>query len=93
MLTPQSSTEDPVYDAIDKEFLRSIGITPLDPKGFLEVDSKTLVFSVSPNVPVKQIITDVQWPGALLWDTVKPEREEKAQWTKEIMFGESMWVA
>jgi hypothetical protein len=30
---------------------------------FLEVDSNTLVISVSPNVHVKQVIADVQWLG------------------------------
>lgn len=75
--------QDPAYNDVDKELLKNIGITHLDdPKGFLEVDSKTLVFSVSPNVPVKQIIADVQWPAAMLWNPVKPEEEEKTEWKR-----------
>ncbi|KAE8356282.1 hypothetical protein BDV28DRAFT_127314 [Aspergillus coremiiformis] len=76
--------QDPVYDEIDKEFLASIGITPLDdPKGFLEVDEHTLVFSVSPNVPVKQIVTDLQWPAAMIWNTVTPAQKDKS-WVKRV---------
>ncbi|KAE8415214.1 hypothetical protein BDV36DRAFT_285544 [Aspergillus pseudocaelatus] len=74
--------QDPVYDEVDQEFLRSIGITPLeDPKGFLEVDEHTLVFSVSPNVPVKQIVTDLHWPAAMIWNTVTPSEKDKC-WIK-----------
>jgi hypothetical protein len=76
--------QDPVYDEIDKEFLTSIGIAPLDdPKGFLAVDQQTLVFSVSPNVPVKQIITDLQRPAAMVWNTVSPIDNDKC-WTKRV---------
>ena len=86
--------QDPRYNDIDKEFLNSIDITPLaDPKGFLEIDSNTLVFSVGPNVPVKQIVADVQWPGAMLWDTVKPESEEETEWKREIIDGKECWVS
>jgi hypothetical protein len=63
--------QDPAYTDIDEQVLRSIGIMPInDPKGFLRVDMNTFVFSVSPNVPVKQIVSDSQWPQAMLWDTV-----------------------
>ncbi|KAE8153341.1 hypothetical protein BDV25DRAFT_31226 [Aspergillus avenaceus] len=74
--------QDPAYGDVDKQFLRSIRITPLeDPNGFLEVDQRTLVFSVSPNVPVKQIVADVQWPAAMIWNTVGPTEINKP-WIK-----------
>ncbi|KNG91420.1 hypothetical protein ANOM_000467 [Aspergillus nomiae NRRL 13137] len=74
--------QDPVYDEVDQEFLRSIGITPLeDPKGFLQVDEHTLVFSVSPNVPVKQIVADLHWPAAMIWNTVTSSEKDKC-WVK-----------
>ena len=82
--------QDPAYSDVDKEFLKSIGITPVnDPKGFLEVDSKTLVFSASPDVPVREIIIDIQHPAAMLWNTVRtePEKEKKREWEKTTMFG------
>ena len=73
--------QDPGYNDNDKEMLRSIGITPIDdPRGFLEVDSNTLVISICPNVPVKQIITDLHPPGAMLWNTVLSEAQERAIW-------------
>ncbi|KAL5049033.1 hypothetical protein BDW71DRAFT_217705 [Aspergillus fruticulosus] len=84
--------QDPAYTEADRSLLRSIGIQPLDdPKGFLEIDDETLVFSVSPNVPVKQIVADVQWPGAMIWNTVA-EEEKEARWEKKIRNGEEFWV-
>ena len=63
--------QDPAYNDRDKELLSSLGITPLeDPRGFLAIDQNTLVFSVSPNAPVKEIVADIQWPAAMIWDTV-----------------------
>ncbi|KAL4974118.1 hypothetical protein BDW66DRAFT_92205 [Aspergillus desertorum] len=84
--------QDPAYTEADRSLLRSIGIQPLDdPKGFLEIDDETLVFSVSPNVPVKQIVADVQWPGAMIWNTVA-EEEQEARWEKKLRDGEEFWV-
>ncbi len=84
--------QDPAYNDIDQALLRSIGIEPLDdPKGFLEIDENTLVFSVSPNVPVKQVVADVQWPGAMIWNTVSLE-EKEARWEKKMRDGEEFWV-
>ncbi|KAL4770140.1 hypothetical protein BDW60DRAFT_218276 [Aspergillus nidulans var. acristatus] len=84
--------QDPAYSEADLSLLHSIGIQPLDdPKGFLEIDEETLVFSVSPNVPVKQIVADVQWPGAMIWNTVA-EEEREARWEKKIRDGEEFWV-
>ncbi|KAL4816063.1 hypothetical protein BDW67DRAFT_185204 [Aspergillus spinulosporus] len=84
--------QDPAYSEADWSLLRSIGIQPLDdPKGFLEIDEETLVFSVSPNVPVKQIVADVQWPGAMIWNTVA-EEEREARWEKKVRDREEFWV-
>lgn len=73
-------SQDPANDAgAGTEFIKMIGIMPLkDPKGFLAVDENTLVVSVAPNVPVKQILTDIQWPKAMIWDTVKVSK--KGEW-------------
>ncbi|KAL4805328.1 hypothetical protein BDV18DRAFT_18199 [Aspergillus unguis] len=84
--------QDPAYNDVDEGLLSSIGITTLDdPKGFLEIDESTLVFSVSPNVPVKQVVADVQWPAAMIWNTVYPEKKE-ARWEKKVRDGEEFWV-
>ncbi|PWY78036.1 hypothetical protein BO94DRAFT_558913 [Aspergillus sclerotioniger CBS 115572] len=88
----QCYAQDPWYDETDVEFLKSIGITVVnDPKGFLEIDEFTLVFSVCPNIPVKQIVADVQWPGAMIWNTVS-EGEETKQWQKRLRSGEEFWM-
>ncbi|EAW11002.1 SRR1 family protein [Aspergillus clavatus NRRL 1] len=89
----QCFAQDPAYDDVDLELLRIIGITRLeDPKGFLEIDEATFVFSVSPNVPVKQIVADVQWPAAMLWNTVRPCEPDVAKWQKRVKNGEITWV-
>lgn len=86
--------QDPAYDAVDLELLRRIGIVPLDdPKGFLEVDEQTLVFSVSPNVPVKQIVVDVQCPAAMVWNTVTAAEKERKHWVKRMAKnGDETWT-
>ncbi|KAJ0416955.1 hypothetical protein BJY00DRAFT_303772 [Aspergillus carlsbadensis] len=85
--------QDPAYTDVDISLLHSLGITPLDdPKGFLEIDAETLVFSVSPNVPVKQVVADVCWPAAMIWNTVMPEEKENVRWEKQVRGGEEIWV-
>ena len=70
----QCLVQDPVYNDLDKVFLPSIGITIVeDPKGFLEVDENTLVFSVGPNVPVREIIAEIAQPAVMVWDKVQED--------------------
>lgn len=85
-------TQDPVNKGIGNEFLETIGITPLDdPKGFLEIDNKTLVVSIHPNVPVRQVITDLQYPAAMLWNTV--EEPVEREWEQKTMDdGDVTWI-
>jgi hypothetical protein len=68
------SVQDPAYTDGDRAVLDTHGIRVLDdPEGFLEVDDESLVFSCSPNVPVKQIVVDVAKPALVLWDRVDNE--------------------
>ncbi|BCR92051.1 uncharacterized protein ACHE_70894S [Aspergillus chevalieri] len=85
-------TQDPINKGVGNEFLKTIGITPLDdPKGFLEVDDKTLVVSIHPNVSVRQVIADLQYPAAMLWDTV--EEPVKREWEQKTMDdGHVTWI-
>jgi len=86
--------QDPTYTELDKTFLSYIGITVLsDPKGFLEVDEQTLVFSVAPEVCVRQIVADLSRPAAMVWDTVSDNTKEKKEWREEERWGEIVWVA
>ncbi|ODM24318.1 hypothetical protein SI65_01974 [Aspergillus cristatus] len=74
-------SQDPVNEGAGNEFLKTIGITPLDnPKGFLAVDGEMLVvMSISPNIPVRQVVADISRPVAMLVNTIeeKPKREWK----------------
>ncbi|KAL4865410.1 hypothetical protein BDV12DRAFT_174676 [Aspergillus spectabilis] len=66
--------QDPGYTDRDTPVLRSYGIKILqDPEGFLEIDDSSLVFACAPNVPVKQIVTDIARPAMLIWDRVDKE--------------------
>lgn len=74
--TPQPFTidcfaQDPAYDAADRTVLAMEGISVLeDPYGFLAVDETTVVISVAPSVPVRQIVTDIARPAAMIWGRI-----------------------
>lgn len=73
--------QDPAYSEVDAAVLAEAGITVVDdPQGFLEVDDQSVVLSFSPNVPVRQIITDLARPVVLAWDTVLTEEETVGRW-------------
>jgi hypothetical protein len=59
--------QDPEYYAIDTSILTECGVSTLDnPDGFLKVDDSTMVLSFAPDVPIKQIITDISRPAAMI---------------------------
>lgn len=75
--------QDPVYTEVDKTVLAELGVAVVDdPQGFLEVDDQSVVLSFSPNVPVRQIITDLARPVVLAWDTVLTEEQTISRWAK-----------
>ncbi|UNI18434.1 hypothetical protein JDV02_004703 [Purpureocillium takamizusanense] len=84
----QLVAQDPSYVATCKEVLLARGVEIAEPEsGFLLVDEHTLVFTVSCNVPVKQIVTELARPAAIIWGYVEPEhvprtwtRNEKGVW-------------
>ncbi|XWW94295.1 hypothetical protein V2A60_002238 [Cordyceps javanica] len=83
--------QDPAYAAVEKELLATLGFTVLpDPKGFLEVDDATLVFSVHPNVPVRQVVTDMGWPAAMVWDTIETDRNVDEEGARDYRI-ETRW--
>ncbi|KAL2785655.1 hypothetical protein BJX66DRAFT_314426 [Aspergillus keveii] len=64
--------QDPAYTERDIAVLQSCGVTVLpDPEGFLEVDEETAVISISPNVPVKQVVSELARPALIIWNTIK----------------------
>lgn len=77
--------QDPANTAADKAALERLGVQVLDdPCGFLEVDDSAVVCSFAPNVPVKEIVTDLARPAVLIWDRVRerPEEEEICGYTR-----------
>jgi hypothetical protein len=73
--------QDPSYTAVDKRLLRNKGVTVLeDPRGFLEVDDDSVVISVSPTVPVRQIVADIAKPMVLIWDRGVEVEENAVFW-------------
>ncbi|KAL2129427.1 hypothetical protein VTI74DRAFT_7821 [Chaetomium olivicolor] len=70
--------QDPIYTPVDEHVLGEVGITVLDdPRGFIEVDESSVVISVSPNVPVKQIVADIARPAVIIWDKIEKCDYEK----------------
>jgi hypothetical protein len=60
--------QDPAYTDPDKQALAALGVTVLDdPRGFIEVDEQSVVLSIAPNVPVKQIVIDISRPAVIIW--------------------------
>ncbi|KAJ5093315.1 hypothetical protein N7456_009176 [Penicillium angulare] len=66
--------QDPMNTSVDKEVLADIGFEMIDdPRGWLEVDERSFVLSVAPNVPVKEIIADIARPAIAVWYKVEEE--------------------
>ncbi|PGH26382.1 hypothetical protein AJ80_01880 [Polytolypa hystricis UAMH7299] len=88
--------QDPAYSDIDISVLEKNGFVHLpNPEGFLEVDESTVALSFAPNVPVRQIVSDIAQPAILIWDTVKndgqndsmmvdPEGKRLQKWTEKL---------
>ncbi|KAJ5272757.1 hypothetical protein N7478_007882 [Penicillium angulare] len=59
-----SYIQDPMNTSVDKEVLADFDFEMIDdPRGWLEVDERSFVLSVAPNVPVKEIIVDTARPA------------------------------
>ncbi|KAJ5757611.1 uncharacterized protein N7511_006305 [Penicillium nucicola] len=75
-----SYVQDPWYTAIDKGILTKAGLEVIDdPRAWLEVDEQSVVLSIAPNVPVKEILADLARPAIFIWCRVT----EKNYITKE----------
>jgi SRR1 len=63
--------QEPAYSSTDKSVLEEFGIKVVDdPEGFLMVDDSAVVLSFAPGIPVKQIVSDLANPAAMIWDAV-----------------------
>ncbi|CAG7983926.1 unnamed protein product [Penicillium salamii] len=71
--------QDPMNTPVDKEVLADVGFEMIDdPRGWLEVNEQSVVLSVAPNVPVKEIIADIARPAIVIWYRVEDEEEKVA---------------
>ncbi|KAK3945375.1 hypothetical protein QBC46DRAFT_116863 [Diplogelasinospora grovesii] len=73
--------QGPRYTDVDRQVLEDQGITVLDdPKAFLEIDEETVVLSICPEIPVRQIVADIARPAMMIWDKVQ-------QWSAPEAYG------
>lgn len=60
-----------------------MGITVLeDPRAFLEVSDDSLVVSFGPDIPVRQVVTDLARPAVLICDKICEEQELLDAWSE-----------
>ena len=90
----QCYAQDPVYEDVDRRVLGELGMTVLDnPRGFLEVDESTAVFSLAPEVAVRQIVVDIAKPALMIWNKVR-EISREGYWVGRaeqwVFFEESL---
>ncbi|ORY60059.1 uncharacterized protein BCR38DRAFT_488248 [Pseudomassariella vexata] len=75
--------QDPWYTEDTRDILECDNVDVAEGYGslaFTQIDSQTLVYSVNPSVPVKQIIADIARPAIMICNRIKPRSEEKTEW-------------
>lgn len=81
----QCFVQDPMYTEIDKTILQEVGITVLeDPRALLGVSDESVVLSFGPDIPVRQIVTDIARPAVFICDKVRGEQELRDDWSKRF---------
>lgn len=79
--TVRCCAQDSLYEDVDREVLAELGMTVLDnPRSFLEVDESTVVYSLAPEVAVRQIVADITRPALMIWDRVCEIQREGMGW-------------
>ncbi|KAI0408371.1 hypothetical protein F4802DRAFT_618538 [Xylaria palmicola] len=60
--------QDPELSPTAAGILEDAGVTVMeDPRGFLEIDQSTILVSIDPKMPVKQIVSEIARPLAIIW--------------------------
>lgn len=68
--------QDPLYEDLDREVLKESGVSVLDnPRAFLEVDETSVVFCLSAETAVRQVVTDITRPALLIWNRVEEVKQ------------------
>lgn len=63
--------QDPANRPVDKAVLGEHGIEVIDdPRAWLEVVERSVLFSCGSNVPVKEIVADVARPAVVIWERI-----------------------
>lgn len=63
--------QDPVYNAVDQSILGEHGVDIIDdPRAWLEIDEKSILFPCAPDMPVKEIVADIARPAVVIWERV-----------------------
>jgi hypothetical protein len=69
--------QDPAYTDVDKSVITKAGIAILEnPEAFLELDDSTVVVSCSPDVPVRQLVSELARPVIMIWGRVTGDIDE-----------------
>ncbi|KAK3292441.1 uncharacterized protein B0H64DRAFT_228647 [Chaetomium fimeti] len=70
--------QDPMYTPTDEQVLGEAGFTLVDdPRAFLEIDEASVVISVYPDIPVRQIVADIARPAVMIWNRPRDPDPEK----------------
>ncbi|KAJ5732367.1 hypothetical protein N7493_003848 [Penicillium malachiteum] len=68
--------QDPMNTDVDREVMADWDVEILDdPRGWPKVDERSVVLSVAPNIPVREIIADIARPVIVIWLKVPGEDE------------------
>jgi hypothetical protein len=87
--------QDPGYSDTSKRLLAAKGVDVIGgfgSLGFTFVDENSIVFSFSPDIPVKQVVADIARPAAMVWDRVTDASEDTTESRIEIFKGQETRV-
>ncbi|KAK2048207.1 hypothetical protein LZ31DRAFT_591802 [Colletotrichum somersetense] len=88
--------QDPEYTQASIELLHCAMVEEVlnDPQGFLDVDENTVVISIDPSIPVKQIITDLARPAIIIWNDQLPDEMDTMEWKyTRLPDGSGRWIS
>ena len=86
--------QDPAYTEADRAVLQEVGITVLDdPRAFLEVDDQSVVMAFAPDIPVRQVVTDLARPAILIWNTVHDSEADAFRYWSTKLASPRPWVS
>ncbi|KAL2270009.1 hypothetical protein VTJ83DRAFT_2193 [Remersonia thermophila] len=76
----QCFAQDPKYLPVDEQVLQENDVAVLDdPGAFLEIDETSVVLSVGPDIPVREIVADIARPAIMIWDKVVEMNQDQTR--------------